>query len=134
MFVGDDSDYTKNAQCDGGPYLVFGDPDSYVKVDYTLSPHTVTAQDLWKYGVEVFCNKQGRYTTIVADLNSIVNRNPSAQYEVSLCHLGIMGTQYERSAPVETDVSLLIDDEYTILVQPISAKITIGNTLDINLR
>ena len=121
MYVGDDSDYTKNELCDGGPYLVFGDPNSYVKVSYEFGGHTASAQDLWKYGVEVFCNKQGRYTTIVADLNQLVGRHPTEQYEVSLCHLGIMGTQYERSVPIETDVSLLIEDEYSILVQPISA-------------
>ena len=68
--------------------------------------------DLWKYGEEVWCNKQGRYTTIVADLIRLADKD----YEMSLCHLGIMGTQYERTTAIETQVSMLIDDEYTMLV------------------
>ena len=72
--------------------------------------------------MEVFCNKQGRYTTIVSDLNPLVSRlTGGSQYEVQLCHLGIMGTQYERSTPMETNVKLLIDDEYTLYVKPIEA-------------
>ena len=77
--------------------MVVGDPDSYVKVTYVYGRHTEIDQDLWKYGVEVWCNKQGRYTTIVADLSSLQGQ----QYEMSLCHLGIMGTQYERKSTID---------------------------------
>ena len=77
--VGDDPDYTQNVECEGGPFLVWDDSKSYVNAK---------GVDQWKYGIEVWCNKQGRYTTIVSDLTHLAGKI----YEISLCHLGIMGT------------------------------------------
>ena len=105
MFVGENVDHTKNAECAGGPYLVYEDPNSYVQVDYTSGAETGSG-DMWKFGAEVWCNNQGRYTTIVADLKRLAGRS----YEMSLCHLGIMGTKYGRSQEVESDVSLMVDE------------------------
>ena len=53
---------------------------------------------------------------------------------MSLCHLGIMGTQYVRSTQIETKISLMIDNVYSTIVYPIYASIEIGNTLDIHMR
>ena len=45
-----------------------------------------------------------------------------------------MGTQYVRKGTIVTEVRLLIDDQYEMVVNPIEAQIVIGNTLDIHLR
>ena len=46
---------------------------------------------VWTYGIEVWCNMQGQYVTIVADLSHL-----TAPYEMSLCSLGVMGASYTR--------------------------------------
>ena len=46
---------------------------------------------MWNYGAEIWCNLEGQYTTIVADLTDL-----SGAYEMSICNLGVMGTQYVR--------------------------------------
>ena len=41
--------------------------------------------------MEIWCNLEGQYTTIVADLTDF-----SGAYEMSICNLGVMGTEYVR--------------------------------------
>ena len=48
----------------------------------------------WKFGTEVWCNLEGQYTHIVIDNLSALG----SYYTMSVCHLGIMGTKYVRSA------------------------------------
>ena len=52
---------------------------------------TAYDSDVWNFGKEIWCNMAGRYMHIVADLNHL-----STAYTVSLCSVGIMGTQYVR--------------------------------------
>jgi len=49
----------------------------------------VDKEPMWNFGVEIWCNKPGRYTTIVADMSHI-----SVSRRINLSHLGIMGTRY----------------------------------------
>ena len=42
---------------------------------------------MWRHGEEIWCNKQGRYLHIVADLSHLVGF-----YRMNLCSVGIMGT------------------------------------------
>ena len=51
--------------------------------------------DLWNYGAEVWCNKEGQYVTLVADRSS---NSVDQSYEMSLCALGIFGAEYTRSS------------------------------------
>ena len=56
--------------------------------------------EIWNWGKEVWCNMQGKYTTIVADWSL-----PAAvgTYEMRLCNLGIMGTEYVHSPPIDAE-------------------------------
>ena len=55
-------------------------------------------ENVWNYGVEIWCNLKGRYTHIVADLNHLA----ASAYEMSICNLGVMGTRFERSIDLLT--------------------------------
>ena len=50
---------------------------------------------VWPYGAEHWCNLEGQYLHIVADLNELYATESS--YEMSICTLGVFGTQYVRS-------------------------------------
>ena len=68
------------------------DTANWTKATYTKgNGDTFTDASFWNYGKEIWCNKQGRYTTIVADLTQLV-----APYQMSLCNVAIMGTKYVR--------------------------------------
>ena len=58
--------------------------------------------DLWNYGKEVWCNKPGQYVTIEADLTSLTDA-----YEMTICQLGIFGTEYVRARPIMSLIKLL---------------------------
>ena len=45
---------------------------------------------------------EGQYTHIVADFNDL-----EGAYEQNICSIGIMGTEYIRESPIETQISLL---------------------------
>ena len=47
-----------------------------------------TFTDIWNYGKEVWCNLEGRYMHIVADLSHLAGTG----YNIKLCTVGIMGT------------------------------------------
>ena len=51
-----------------------------------------TYENVWNFGKEVWCNLEGRYMHIVADLNHLAGQG----YTMTLCSIGIMGTQYVR--------------------------------------
>ena len=64
---------------------------------YTSGIYNFAAPEpFWNYGVEVWCNLEGRYVTLVADLANL----KGTSYEQSLCSFGIMGVKYVRDAPV----------------------------------
>ena len=72
VWVGDYPNHNtdKNAECPGGPYQVLNDYyNSYVDFDI-IYPKAGNGRQ-WKRGAEVWCNKPGRFTTIIADLRSI---------------------------------------------------------------
>ena len=52
-----------------------------------------TLNKAYRGGFEHFCNLQGQYLHIVADLSSFAN---DADYEQVICSLGVMGTRYIR--------------------------------------
>ena len=67
------------------------DSSNYVTATYTDDDSvTHTNQQVWKYGGEHWCNLQGRYTSIVADLSGL-----TGPYEMSLCNVAILGTKYK---------------------------------------
>ena len=51
--------------------MVNGDASSTTKISYTDDDGVQhTDVEMWKYGMEVWCNQKGRYTTIVVDLST----------------------------------------------------------------
>ena len=50
---------------------------------------------MFDYGLEQWCNMEGRYVTFEADMSSF-----GTSWDVSVCNIGIFGTVYERSTPV----------------------------------
>ena len=83
----------------------------------------------WTYGKEIWCNLEGRYMYIIADLSHLVG-----SYTMSLCSLGIMGTEYVHSKPPPTDITITKGSTTTIDVPHITSALTIGNTLQMNMR
>ena len=65
------------------------DPNSYTFGEYT---HYGVSGDLWNYGIEIWCNLEGQYVTMVADLAHLTG----SVYEMSICSLGVMGAEYVR--------------------------------------
>ena len=58
-------------------------------------------KNVWTYGIEVWCNKPGRYVHIVADLAHLIG-----DYTMSLCSVGIMGASYVRDEPLPESVEV----------------------------
>ena len=66
VHVGNNVNYEHNQTCDGGPWLV-GDPSSS-NAGLVEDPHT--SSNTWGWGKEVWCNMQGKYVHLVADMSS----------------------------------------------------------------
>ena len=56
---------------------------------------------VWTYGIEVWCNLEGQYVHIVADLSHLV-----PPYTMSLCSIGIMGTSFVRDEPLPASIEI----------------------------
>ena len=89
-----------------------------------------TYNGLWNFGKEIWCNLEGRYMHIVADLSHLA----VSGYSMELCSVGIMGTQYVRdqNLPETYEIQKASPTELTII--NIYSAIPIGNQLRINLR
>ena len=55
-------------------------------------------------------------------------------YEMSICSLGAMGTEYVRDTPVPTNITIVEGSDDVIIIEKIYSKFDIGNILDIKLR
>ena len=53
---------------------------------------------------------------------------------MSLCSVGIMGTEYVRAEPLATEITLELGSTATLNIPHITSALTIGNTLQINMR
>ena len=69
MHIGNNADHSLNPKCGGGPFMRPSDPLSYVNVSYPGDAiHPGYTGTMWKFGHEAWCNMEGQYLTIVADL------------------------------------------------------------------
>ena len=64
IYIGNDPDYTMNQKCAGGPFMVVGDTNWY-----TTGSTGNNSGNEWNYGLEVWCNLEGQYVTIVSDMS-----------------------------------------------------------------
>ena len=62
---------------------------------------------IWPHGKENWCNLKGKFIHIVADLSHL----SSLTYEMSICYLGIYGTEYVRSETAPTQEITVIKDQ-----------------------
>ena len=76
---------------------------------------------VWTYGVEVWCNKPGRFVNIVADL-----RHLTPPYEMSLCSVGIMGASYVRDEPLPEVIEVFHGQHTSITVPHIFDELSNG--------
>ena len=63
----------------------------------------ITDLKYFPYGMEVWCNMPGKYVTIVADLNNLAQNVATRDYKMSICNLGLFGTIYQQSGPIQDD-------------------------------
>ena len=103
------------------------DPKSYTSGEYTGMS---ISGDIWNYGIEIWCNLEGLFVTLVADLSHLSGQN----YEMSICSLGLMGTEYVRSTEVPQLIKLKKLEHQVITIENIHAVQLIGNILAIHLR
>lgn len=73
MYIGDHTNYSNNSKCTGGPFLDPNNPATYV-YDYMSSVLNEDVFSLgigvvWPYGKENWCNLEGRYLHMVADMS-----------------------------------------------------------------
>ena len=88
-----------------------------------------TGSQVWKYGVEEWCNMEGRYVFIVADLSHVVT-----PYTMSVCTIAIFGSGYRREEPLPVSLELGQDDNMTLTVPHIETEYDTGLVHEINLR
>ena len=122
IYVGNSEDYSWNKACPGGPYQKVDDTSSSYLYDSDKNHY------LWNFGKEVWCNLEGQFVTILADLSALANED---WYTMSICSLGVMGTEYVRDKKPPTTIQLNYMEAYTLSVENIYSKETIGNVLDI---
>ena len=63
-----------------------------------------TPASVWIYGKEVWCNLEGQYVHIVADLSHLTPTYGS--YKMSLCSVGIMGASLVRDEPLPASIEI----------------------------
>ena len=66
IYIGDDPlDHTNNSKCPGGPFLDVEDEDNWY---YIYDRFDFTDRISWKYGKETWCNTEGKFVHIIANL------------------------------------------------------------------
>ena len=66
IYIGDDPlDHTNNSKCPGGPFLDVEDEDNWY---YPYDRGIITDTIAWKYGKETWCNTEGKFVHIIANL------------------------------------------------------------------
>ncbi len=79
IWIGEDSSiYSANTKCANGPFNAVTSTDSF------------DDESNWNFGQEIWCNLQGQYVFLVASFSDV----SSSAYTISLCNLGVFGTEY----------------------------------------
>ena len=61
---------------------------------------------VWPFGKENWCNLEGRYVHLVADMSRYV-ASASNSDTVSVCSIGVYGTKYERKSDIVSSVTIV---------------------------
>ena len=124
IFIGDDVQWENNPKCQGGPFLRVEDQSNYY--------YSARWGYDWAFGLEAWCNMEGRYTTIVADYEPYINSYSTIT--PSICNFAVLGTRYIRDTPTPEVVQLELNEVKSIFVESIFSELEIGNTLYIKKR
>lgn len=129
IFIGNSSNYLDNKQC-GGVYLANPDQVDASNPDYTTFSSSKGTNSMWSFGLEAWCNMEGRYLYFEANYSLLTDAT------VSICNLGIMGTKYVRDTPVPTQLTIDLYDTVpvSVSVQDFYAEIPIANTINPQVR
>ena len=86
--------------------------------------------------MENWCNLEGQYLHLVADMTEQIALGALSSDEIKICGLGVYGTKYARSSSssVPSSVEVVAGESLTISIENISSFFTIGNELVINMR
>ena len=84
---------------------------------------------VWTYGMEKWCNMEGQYIHIVADLRHLVG-----PYKMSICSVGVFGTCYIRDEKITDSHELTQGEMMTFSIPHYYSEYDIGTTYKINLR
>ena len=88
---------------------------------------------VWPYGSEHWCNLEGIYLHIVADLSDLMTAYGS--FDTSICTVGVFGTRYVRDGDsLPTRIEIEQGATKSLSVPHIYSELVIGTTLAINLR
>ena len=103
LFIGDSIDWNKNQRCPGGPFMKTDAGSDGWYWDERIRPieNPRNPGYVWTYGKEAWCNLEGQYVHIVADLSHLED-----PYLMSLCSVGIMGASYTRDEPLPSFIEL----------------------------
>ena len=61
---------------------------------------------IWPFGMENWCNLEGKYLHIVADMSAYTSSAADSD-EVSVCSLSIYGTKYVRDDPLPNSIIVI---------------------------
>ena len=137
IYIGNDSEDSSNNQlCAGGPYLDIDDLANYSVDDNIQNTSNLKP---WNFGLETWCNLEGRYVFIIADL---AHQASGAAFTQSICNLGVFGGLYVRDSPLPTDIEIVlrglsnISDITDISVAPIYSDMSapVRTPLEIHVR
>ena len=90
---------------------------------HSYTRYSTLHTDIWNYGKEVWCNLEGRYMHIIADLSHLAGQG----YEMQLCSVGIMGTKYIRDQTLPETLEIQSEGITTLTIANIYSAISIGN-------
>ena len=134
IYIGRNADFKQNAICAGSPFQQVDDPDSYVlshraKKD-NLNFYNQGEGLVWPFGAEHWCNLEGEYVHIVANLRHLVG-----DYEMNVCSLGVIGTRYVRDGEaLASEIVVLRGESLSLSVPHIYSEIKIGARIAIDVR
>ena len=120
-YIGNDSIWSNNPKCPGGPHLKSDYGDYFDNNAFNYKKKSKSPA----YGFEVWCNMSGRYTFFVA--------TGVPTYYISICTVAVFGTSYIRSTDPPSSITL---DECpkVLTVDHVRAKHVISDILAINLQ
>ena len=89
---------------------------------------------VWPFGKENWCNLEGRYLHMVADMSQQIASAENSD-TVTVCSVGVFGTKYIRNGePLPDTIEIIQGQSKTISVQRITSSFEIATELAIQLR